>query len=212
MKLYLTNAATVYLAAVMALCSEKGPSQEREEHGKRQIVPAVLKRDKSYLVLIDAYEEIKKLSQLVGFAGKYGHIEVLRNEHVYGCRPPSCSEISWPELEQRFPGKKFEVREVQISGDAEKALQWFKQNLEGRAYNLFYNNCTDAVVSMYGASGDGRRLLDPVEVEKTYSTNHPLREFMEKYQIPKPKRAEVFFPDQFTRLGTLVMKGTFARR
>ena len=65
MKLYLTNAATVYLAAVMALCSEKGPSQEREEHGKRQIVPAVLKRDKSYLVLIDAYEEIKKLSRAI---------------------------------------------------------------------------------------------------------------------------------------------------
>lgn len=168
-----------------------------------------LERGKNYLVLIDAYDDVKKLSELAGFSGDYGHIELVKDEKAYGCRPPQCSEISLVDLEKRFPNRKFEVREVEIIGNPEKATRWFRENLEGQAYDLLYRNCTDAVVLMYDASGDRTRRIDPVDVDKIYTTNEPLRRFMADLGMPKPNRAEVFFPDQFTKVGKLVAKDRF---
>src|SRR3990167_2614486 len=105
-----------------------------------------LESGKNYIVLIDIYDDVKKLSKLVGFSGDYGHIEVVRDGKSYGCRPPKCSEISLTDLERKFPDSKFEVREVEILGNPEKATRWFRSNLEDQAYDLFYRNCTDVVV------------------------------------------------------------------
>lgn len=178
------------------------------------LTPALrrLERGKNYIILIDIYDDVKKLSKLVGFSGDYGHIELVRDGKSYGCRPPQCSEISLASLEQKFEGYKFEVREMPINGNPEKATKWFRENLEGQAYNLFYRNCTDAVVLMYNASGDKTRRVNPITVDKVYANNEPLRRYMTEYGIPKPNRAEVFFPDQFTQIGTLVTKDTFVGR
>ncbi len=177
---------------------------------------------KDYFLLIDDYQEIKRLSALVGFSGEYGHIEFVRAGRAYGCRPPRCAEISLTELERRFSGRKFAVREVergdyqtnehQTKDNQTKAIRWFKQNLEGKVYDLLYRNCTDAVIGMYEAAGQRARSLNPVEVERTYATNEPLRRFMAEQKIPKPKRAGVYFPDQFTALGKYVSQGRFRKR
>ena len=213
------------LAAALAGCAATSYAQERtpssllgeslraqaEETGERFKTPVLhnLERGKNYVILIDAYDDVKQLSRLVGFSGDYGHIELVRNERAYGCRPPQCSEISLANLEKKFPNRKFEVREVEIKGSPEKATQWFKENLEGQGYDLLYRNCTDAVVLMYNASGDRTRRINPVDVDKSYAANYFLRKFMAEHGIPKPNRAEVFFPDQFTQIGKLVAKGKF---
>src|SRR3989344_5340428 len=115
-------------------------------------------------------------------------------------------------LEKGFPNRKFEVREVEIKGNPEKATQWFRRNLESQAYDLLYRNCTDAIVLMYTASGDKTKMIDPVDVDKIYATNEPLRRFMADLGMPKPNRREVFFPDQFTQVGKLVVKDRFIER
>src|SRR3989338_218203 len=215
-------------AAMLAGCASPSYAQERTPHSllgeslkvqageinRRPETPALrtLERGKNYVVLIDIYDDVKKLSKLVGFSGDYGHIEVVRDGKSYGCRPPKCSEISLTDLERKFPDSKFEVREVEILGNPEKATRWFRSNLEDQAYDLFYRNCTDVVVWMYDASGDRTRRIDPINVNRTYATNEPLRRFMAEYGISKPNRAEVFFPDQFTQVGKLVAKGRFIGR
>ncbi|MBS3118071.1 hypothetical protein J4417_00120 [Candidatus Woesearchaeota archaeon] len=171
-----------------------------------------LEKGKNYVILIDAYDDVKKLSKLAGFSDNYGHIELVRDERAYGCRPPQCSEMSLADLEKRFPNRKFEVREVEIKGNPEKATQWFRRNLESQAYDLLYRNCTDAIVLMYTASGDKTKMIDPVDVDKIYATNEPLRRFMADLGMPKPNRREVFFPDQFTQVGKLVVKDRFIER
>jgi len=171
-----------------------------------------LEKGKNYVILIDAYDDVKKLSKLAGFSDNYGHIELVRDERAYGCRPPQCSEMSLADLEKRFPNRKFEVREVEIKGNPEKATRWFRSNLEDQAYDLFYRNCTDVVVWMNDASGDRTRRIDPINVNRTYATNEPLRRFMADLGMPKPNRREVFFPDQFTQVGKLVVKDRFIER
>ena len=218
----------IVAAAVLAGCAGPSYAQEgtppsllgeslRGKASKKDRKPKTptlqrLQDGKNYVVLIDAYDTVKRLSELVGFSGNYGHIEVVRNGISYGCRPPECSEISLVDLEQKFHGSGFEIREIDIKGDPERAVRWFRQNLEGQAYNLLDRNCTDAVVLMYDASGDRTRRLDPVDVDRTYVTNEPLRRFMAENGIPKPNREEVFFPDQFTTIGSLVAKGRFVGR
>ncbi len=222
MKPYLFSAAGVYLAAVLALpgaCdqpfkSTPNPSlSSSSETPETPKTPAFsqLQPDKDYVILIDAYDDIKRLSKLAGFSGEYGHIEAVRNGMIYGCRPPKCSQISLSELEQKFSGHKFELRAVDSTGDPKKAVQWFARNLEGRAYDLLYRNCTDAVVGMYHAAGDRIRPLRPVEVDRTYAANAPLREFMAQQGIAKPERSTVFFPDQFTQVGKLMARGRLSR-
>ncbi len=207
-------------AAILAGCASSSHPERTahplfgellEAQDREPKTPALhhLKRGKNYIVLIDIYDDVKKLSKLVGFSGDYGHIEVVRDGYSYGCRPPQCSEISLTSLEQKFDGHKFEVREVPIDGGPELAIRWFKENLEGQPYDLFYRNCTDAVVMMYDASGDRTARLSSVDVNQTYATNAPLRRFMSKYGIPKPNRTGVFFPDQFATMGELVAKGRF---
>lgn len=188
-------------------------AQTMEQSNEPQ-TPALrhLESGKNYIVLIDIYDDVKKLSKLVGFSGDYGHIELVRDGKSYGCRPPQCSEIPLARLEQKFHGQRFEVREMQINGSPEKATKWFRENLEGKSYDFFYRNCTDAVVSMYTASGDRTRRVNPVNVDRTYATNEQLRRFMAESGIPKPNRTEVFFPDQFTQVGTLVARDTFGGR
>ena len=171
-----------------------------------------LESGKNYIVLIDIYDDVKKLSKLIGFSGNYGHIELVRDGISYGCRPPQCSEMSLASLEQKFHGHRFEVREVQINGSPEEATRWFRENLESKSYDLLYRNCTDAVVSMYNASGDRTKRVNPVNVDRTYATNEQLRRFMVESGIPKPNRAEVFFPDQFTQVGTLIARDMFGGR
>lgn len=168
-----------------------------------------LSRGRNYIVLIDKYDDVKQLSQLAGFSGHYGHIEVVRDGEVYGCRPSQCKAMSLKELQQMFRGYAYEVRDVEINGDASRAVNWFNDNLQGRSYDLFYNNCTDAVVGMYDASGDKTVRVPPILVDQTYATNVRLRNFMQANGIPKPNRPVIWFPDQFESLGELVAKGVF---
>lgn len=223
MRNYLLGAAGTYLAAVIALSSSIHSQSSMTSavaaaagSGSFPSTPKTstlqkLLPHKNYLLLVDQYPEIKELSALVGFAGEYGHIEFARDGRIYGCRPSHCSEISLAELEREFPGRKFEVREVESSGDSKMAVQWFKQNLEGKVYDLLQRNCTDAIVGMYEASGDRARRLYPLDVERTYAANEPLRRFMAARGIPKPKRASVYFPDQFVSVGKLIVRGRFSR-
>ncbi len=164
---------------------------------------------KNYIVLIAAYDDVKQLSKAAGFSGHYGHIEVVRNGLVYGCRPPQCDQMNIAELQREFRGVPYEIREIEINGNAEKAVAWFRIYLRGTKYNLFYNNCTDAVVRMYEASGDKTLRVPPVMVDEIYATNEQLRDFMQSHGIPKPKRQMVWFPDQFENLGKLVGRGVF---
>ena len=164
---------------------------------------------KNYIVLIAKYDDVKQLSKLAGFSGNYGHIETMRNGKVYGCRPPQCGEMSVAELQQKFRGYPYELREVEINGNAPKAVTWFKGNMEGTKYDLFYNNCTDAVVRMYDMSGDKTVRVPPVVVDQAYATNVRLRNFMRENGIPKPNREFIWFPDQFENIGKVVRKGVF---
>ena len=201
--IFSTNCATQYNDHLVALEIERGFIKTAALEAMRQ--------DADYIVLIDAYDDVKRLSKLLGFSGQYGHIEAVRNGKAYGCRPPVCSEIPISELEQMFDGDHFEIREVPIQGSSAAAIQWFRTHLQGVAYDLFYNNCTDALVAMYSASGDASLTLAPVDVNKTYLSNTQLREFMQTLGIPKPRREQVYFPDQFTKIGKKVAQGTFGR-
>lgn len=168
-----------------------------------------LSGNKNYIILIDAFDDVKQLSKLAGFSGRYGHIEVVRDETVYGCRPPQCGEMNLSELQHHFRGLPYEIREVDIIGDTSKSVSFFRNNFKGTKYDFFYNNCTDAVVKMYDASGDKTIRVPPVVVDQLYAINARLRNFMIENGIPKPKRQVVWFPDQFENLGKFVAKGIF---
>lgn len=170
-----------------------------------------LERDKNYIVLIDAFPVVKDISRLVGLEGQYGHVEVIRNERVYGCRPPKASELSIPELAKKFDGHAYEIREVNINGDPEKSIDYFKKNLEGQTYDLYYMNCTDCVNWMYLASGDKKARVAPIDVDKTYESNQALRQYMSLMGMPKPQRDYIFLPDQFKEVGKFVGKGVFGK-
>jgi len=171
-----------------------------------------LERNKNYIVLIDAFDGVKELSRAIGLEGKYGHIEVVRDGKVYGCRPFTCSKTTVSDMEDMFEGFKFEVREIPIDGSPERAVQWFLDNLEGESYDFLYRNCTDAVRGMYENSGSRERLLYPVDVDETYENNAKLRRIMKEHGIEKPDRKDgVLFPDHFLEVGTLVGKGRFGK-
>lgn len=162
-----------------------------------------------YILLIGAFREVRELSRLVGFSGNYGHIEAVYNGMALGCRPNACMEIPVSTLRDMFRGIDYEARALPIKGNVSRAIQYFRQQLEGRRYDLFNNNCTDALVKMYEASGDQTRRIYPVNVRETYFSNKRLREYMEEHNIPMPNRDFIYFPDQFEDLGTLVERGTF---
>ncbi len=167
-----------------------------------------LDSNKSYLLLIDAYEDVKQLAKFSGFAGEYGHIEFLHGTDVYGCRPPECSTKSFSSLERQYKGHGFELREVP-DGNLDAAVRWFLQNTNNEPYSLLYRNCTDAVAGMYQAqTGEA---LAPANVDETYKSHPELQLLMAVLGLPKPSRETIFFPDQFTKVGRLVAKGVFGQ-
>jgi len=169
-------------------------------------------RDGNYVTLVEIYPEVGALyHKATGNSGKYGHVELIINNRVFGCRPPQCSEISLPELKQKFAGHNYRIREVKTDGDSNKAIAWFKQNLEGKAYDFFNRNCTDAAAGMYAASGDTKIRVLPLDVKKTYAGSEDLQDFMFEHNMSLPKRDYVFFPDQFDNsdVGEIVSEGRF---
>lgn len=191
---------------------ESGQGEGREVGSKyRTTVFNELQNGRNYIILINQYDDVKALQEAVGLPGKYGHIEVIRDGVVYGCRPPRCGRTSLDYLEEHYDGVEFELREVDIQGDAERAMSWFVDSLEGKRYDLTMRNCTDAVAGMYAASGDRRTLVVPYNVEEQYGDNAKLRTLMRAYGIEKPDRETIFFPDQFTDVGDLVTKGEFGK-
>ena len=207
--LALSGLGVIAQACVAPHVHRKDPMEEAIERAVFDFSWDDLDHNNAYLVLINKYHDVRHLSRLCGFSGNYGHIEVFYNGDFYGCRPGVCGEISVNQAKGKFSGSGFEVRHVDIKCDTETAIHWFKKNLEGVQYDLFYNNCTDAVVRMYDAGGDTTRRVYPVDVKDEYNSNTRLRNFMKENGIPLPTRKHVFFPDQFENVGTLVGKGVF---
>nr|MBT4247918.1 hypothetical protein [Candidatus Woesearchaeota archaeon] len=163
-----------------------------------------LKPGRDYVVLIGAYDDVKTMSELAGFTGNYGHIEVVRDGKVYGCRPITCGDISLAELDQKFKGATFEVREVRVEDDPQARIQRFNSEFGGKPYDFYYRNCTDATVAMVGYLG-----VVPINVDHQWSNNVPLRELLTKSGLGKPNRESVLLPDQFENVGTRVLTGRF---
>lgn len=180
-----------------------------------------LERDTNYLVLINfGHTFIDDISGMVRLEGRYDHVELIRNGRAYGSRPPKASEISTAQLENIFRNCPYEIRKVQINGDPERAIRWFRQRVEGRPYHVYGTdnlnsneplNCTDCVVGMYAASGDRTRRLHPFDVQRTIRDNRGLRRYMTDRGLPNPTRQWIYLPDQFRDVGTLVDRGVFGR-
>ena len=140
----------------------------------------------------------KKRIAILGLKGLPGHGGAARaNENIIS------------ELKEHYEGIQYTMIEVDHKGDSWKAIQWFRKNLEGKEYDLLYNNCTDAVVKMYDASGDTTRRVFPVKVDEEYNSNLALRTYLKLIDMPKPDRKEIYLPDQFERIGEVVGKGRF---
>jgi len=169
-----------------------------------------LKQNTAYLILIDAHKVIKKLSKLAGFSGRFGHIELLYNNHSYGCRYPKAFEIRLSELGKQYLGCYYEVREVKLK-NVEKALHEFKKNWEGTKYSLYYHQCTDCIASLYKASGTTLSIT-PVNVDTVWSSNKELREYAKRKDLEKPNRKQLLLTDQFEKTGIKVASGIFGKR
>ncbi|MFA6530451.1 MAG: hypothetical protein WCT31_01880, partial [Candidatus Micrarchaeia archaeon] len=108
-----------------------------------------LDANKTYLVLISKYWDIMRISAAAGFSGHFGHIELIHNGQVFGCRPPKCAEISIDTLEKIFAGIAYEIREVSVTGNQSNAVDWFRAKVEGTPYGLYANNCTSVLMVLY---------------------------------------------------------------
>jgi hypothetical protein len=187
------------------------PGYDSSQKARSGSAQKSLEPGKNYVILIDDYDMVKQLSKLVGLPGKYGHIAVARNGRVFHCGPPQCEELSAGDFELRYFGRRYEIREIDINGNAERAIIWFRKELDGKPYIFFYRNCTDAVVGMYAASGDRTQRVQPLDVQATYGSNPALRHYMKTHGIPVPNRNSIFLPDQFISIGTPAGTGTFGR-
>jgi hypothetical protein len=166
-----------------------------------------------HLILIDDFESVKRISKVLGFSGRFGHIEVLYGGKSFGCRPNQCAEIDANGLSRRFAGADYEVRSFQVDGSVDNSVRWFRSNLEGRPYDLITRNCTDTVVGMYAASGDKRRIVHPVDVLKAMRQDPEALEIVLAMGDSRVKdlvnKGHIYLPDQFEKVGTYVGRGKF---
>ncbi|MFH1222344.1 MAG: hypothetical protein V1492_04640 [Candidatus Micrarchaeota archaeon] len=211
-----TVAVSIAAAAIFSCASQtqkadyfmrQNPRQESLQHSPLRS----LEKSKTYVVLIDAYDDIKQLSKAAGFSGRFGHIIAIADNQAFDCSPPKCAELTIPGLELKYTGHAYNIREVDFNGDTKKAIAWFRTHMQDRPYNLYYRNCADVPVGMYEASGATIRLIKPLPVKSTYEANARLRNFMQTHNMPLPEREFVFLPDQFENIGQLVGTGTFGR-
>jgi|TARA_B100001964_G_scaffold235815_1_gene296541 hypothetical protein len=167
-----------------------------------------LKSNELYIVLIEAYPKIKTISEFVGLEGKYGHLELIYNGKAYGSRPPRTSELSIKELESLFKGSSYEIRQLDLSGDFEKAVNTFRTEIEGTPYNLYYNNCTGFLESLNVMLGGDESLVPTIDLQQICDSSEEARMFAKEKGLVVPDNP-IWFPDQYSNLGDLVVRGRF---
>jgi len=167
-----------------------------------------LKKDETYIILIDAYPITKEMANIAGLKGEYGHVELIRNNRVFGSRPPTCTEFDIDRLIKLYKGSLYEIRRIDLAGDFKLAIQYYKENIEGEPYDLYNRNCTSLINSMYLASSGQGIELAPLNVKKLYYSDARVRVYMENNKLPIPTNP-VWFPDQFTEFGEFVGQGRF---
>ncbi len=167
-----------------------------------------LPKDKIYLILITEYPGIKEITEVVGLEGKYGHIEVIWNNTVYGARPSTCKKLTFPEFIEKYHGFEYEIREITIPGNFNNALTFYENEVEGRSYDLYYRSCTSIINDMYESSSGEKIPIESINVEELYNNDNRVREFMEEkgFKIPT---TDVWLPDQFKTFGAFINAGIF---
>lgn len=162
----------------------------------------------AYIVLMEGDNFITEVSRLVGFEGRYWHIEVVYNSQVYGCRPPVCSEISVSELSKKFKGNKATIRRFDDFDNPNGAITWFRVSEQGKAYDLFDKNCTNLVWELSRQGGVKKSLVRWTKTEEALLIPG-VSELLVKNQMAPPKRIYILFPDAFTEVGEKVTRVKF---
>ncbi|MBT4824835.1 hypothetical protein HN695_05030 [Candidatus Woesearchaeota archaeon] len=157
-----------------------------------------------YLFLINTNPDIKEISRIAGLPGEYGHIELVYRGLAYGSEDGNCRKISISDLERKFEGLDYEVREVELANPY-KAIQHFSQVLTKKPYN----NPAEMIMDMYIGSGKPLHGVYPVSIETVDRTNDKLREILESKGIPTNRTGQVYLPDQFKHVGWHLGEGVF---
>lgn len=163
-----------------------------------------------YLLLFRENNWITDLAKLVGKPGNFWHVELVYNGYAYGCRPPKCEKISTEELRKRFSGHHVQIRELDEFVSIDSGIALFMEERNNAQFDVFYNNCTDAIWFMGGrfANGHISGFTRPIVLEwtnvETAVENPKVRNYLTQNKIPIPHRKEILFPDEFEKLGEFV--------
>ena len=135
-------------------------------------------------------------------------MELVRNNRVFGSRPPTCTEFDLDSLKSLYNGSLYEIRKIEFECDFELAISYYIENIEGKPYDLYNRNCTSLIDSLYFAcSGQGIELA-PLDIKTLYYSDQRVRAYMDSKNLPMPTDP-IWFPDQFTDYGEYVGKGRF---
>lgn len=162
----------------------------------------------AYLILINTNEEVMNLASRFGLSGKYGHLVWLYKDTVYTCWPASCRTQTICDLEQAFAGQDFEIRDVSLDGNLEKAKEYFETKLSGQPYDVFTHNSTDMFVEMLT---NGERYLSsvhPVSLDTGSTQAFVLKREMRREDRNLERRI-IYFPEQFRNFGLFAGSGKF---
>jgi hypothetical protein len=175
-----------------------------------------------YLLLLDHknFRIVNDIEKILGMPGAYGHIEVIYDNSVFGCRPPECSERKLSDLEKHFRGAKYRVVQPPFDGDPALGVKHFRDNIAGAEYDFrgfeMHDswdvpnfNCTDLVNILHDRSGNNIRSVRGVDVDMAYRHNKRLRELMDRNKITVPNRKVVYFPDEYMNIGKIIEEGNF---
>lgn len=224
---FLKCAGAAGLAALVVAAYDSGSEAEAQDKPGMKSASAgslsrILSRKTSYLILLDHpnFRIVNDIEKLVGLPGKYGHIEVIYNNKVFGCRPPECSERRLSDIERHFRGARYRIVKPDFDGNPEEAVMHFRENIAGSDYDFMgfedhdswdspNFNCTDLVNILSSMSGNRLTPVKGVDVFEAYYNNIRLKEFMDRNLIRIPNRKVVYFPDEYMEIGKVVAQGRF---